>query len=163
MGRTWPNVDAETVVEPGYYWNERLKKLARLSIGEKLPHGVGPWEMVARQGEMSSSQVARAIFDRYPHLNVNEFTYTTTSPLPRRLPMGDPLVRRRGLVFMGAVGVFALGAAAGWWLSRWQFIRAHETEHVRFAGLKEFAKAFRRERPLAPAMREIDLWKMAVP
>src|SRR4051794_9901023 len=89
MGRTWPNMDAETVVEPGYYWNLHLRKLARLQIGEKLPYGVGPWEMVAGEGQLSSSQVARLLFDRYPKMNVNDFTYTTTSPLPRRLPMGD--------------------------------------------------------------------------
>jgi hypothetical protein len=82
-------VEADRVNTPGYYWSERLRKLARLQVGEKLPRGVGPWEFVAGEGEGSSSQVARRLFDRYPGMNVNEFTYTTTSPLARRLPMGD--------------------------------------------------------------------------
>ncbi len=107
MGRTWPNVDATTVRTPGYYWNERLKKLARLSAGEKLPHGVGPWQLIAHEHEGSSSEVTRRIFDRHPGLAINDFTYTTTSPLPRRLPMGDP-PRRRPLA---AVSVL-IGAGA---------------------------------------------------
>ncbi len=107
MGRTWPNVDAETVRTPGYYWNERLKKLARLGPGEKLPHGVGPWELVSHEHEGSSSQVARRIFDRHPGLDINDFTYTTTSPLPRRLPMGDPPRRRPLLAISLFLGVGA--------------------------------------------------------
>ena len=117
MGLTWQNLDGETVVEPGYYWNERLRKLARLQIGEKLPRRVGPWEMLAAEGEMSSSQVARMIFDRYPGLTVNEFTYTTTSPLNRRLPMGDPVPRS----LVGGLVAFAVGLALGGLVfSRWR-------------------------------------------
>ena len=116
MGRTWPNVDGETVVEPGYYWNERLRKLARLQVGEKLPRKGGPWEMIAAEGEMSSSQVARLIFDRHPHLTVNEFTYTTTSPLNRRLPIGDH--PRQGPAVLAVILAFAAGWGAAAMLSR---------------------------------------------
>jgi len=112
-------MDGETVVEPGYYWNVKLKKLARLGVGEKLPKKVGPWEMVAREGEMSSSEVARRLFDRYPEMSINEFTYTTTSPLPRRLPMGDrPMLSPRWALALGFAGVFALGACLTWWFSQ---------------------------------------------
>ncbi len=119
MGRTWPNVDAETVIEPGYYWNAHLRKLARLGIGEKLPKHVGAWEMVAPEGEKSSSEVARQIFDRYPNLDINDFTYTTTSPLGPRLPIGDYPPRRRALVIGTAIlGGVALGAVAVWAIMR---------------------------------------------
>lgn len=115
MGRTWPNIDAETVRTPGYYWNENLRKLARLQVGEKLPRHVGPWEFVAREHEGSSSEITRRLFDRYPGMDVNDFTYTTTSPLPRRLPMGDPPPRRpawrRAVFLVAGVGVLA-------WLAR---------------------------------------------
>jgi hypothetical protein len=107
MGRTWPNVDAETVTTAGYYWNEHLRKLARLSVGEKLPKHVGRWEFLAHQHEASSSEVARRIFDRYPHLEINDFTYTTTSPLPRRLPMGDPPTHWMAVI-AGLLGVGTL-------------------------------------------------------
>ncbi len=107
-------MDAETVVEPGYYWSERLRKLARLQIGEKLPRHVGPWEMVAPEGALSSSEVAREIFRRYPTLDINDFTYTTTSPLPRRLPMGDP---PRARVTAG-VALFLGGLLCGWFARR---------------------------------------------
>ena len=165
MGRTWPNVDAETVVEPGYYWNARLKKLARLQIGEKLPNGVGPWEMVAREGEKSSSEVARQLFDRYPTMNINEFTYTTTSPLPRRLPMGDPpRVPRAALIAAGAFGLLALGAGTAWWLTRRFFSHKYDGNYVRIDDLKALSKTLhRKERPLAPAMLELDLEKHAIP
>lgn len=118
MGLTWGNLDGETVVEPGYYWNARLRKLARLQIGEKLPRRVGPWEMLAAEGEMSSSQVARMIFDRYPGLTVNDFTYTTTSPLNRRLPMGDPPQTRLGRVIGLAIGAGLVGACLASWSRR---------------------------------------------
>lgn len=111
MGRTWPNVNAVTVQTPGYYWSERLRKLARLSVGEKLPRGVGGWEFIAHQHEASSSEVARRIFDRYPGLDINDFTYTTTSPLPRRLPMGDPPPRHPAVALLT---MFGLGAALVW-------------------------------------------------
>ena len=158
MGRTWPNVDAETVVNPGYYWNERLKKLARLQAGEKLPNGVGPWEMVAHEGEASSSQVTRRLFDRYPGMNINEFTYTTTSPLPRRLPMGDPPTRvRRALLYAGFTGVFVAGAAAAWWLTK-QLDALHERQAL--AQLKkELLSKPKKERPWKPAYREVELRK----
>jgi hypothetical protein len=115
MGLTWPNLDGETVVEPGYYWSERLRKLARLQVGEKLPRRVGPWEMVAPEGQLSSSQVARMIFDRYPGLKVNDFTYTTTSPLARRLPMGDPPLALSGLQRIGPLALaFVTGGLLAW-------------------------------------------------
>lgn len=88
MGRTWPNLDAERVPMPGYYWNERLKKLARLQPGEKLPRNDG-WIFFAAEHEGTSSEIARRLFDAYPDMTVNEFTYTTRTPLGRRLPIGD--------------------------------------------------------------------------
>lgn len=117
MGRTWPNVEADRVTEPGYYWSEQLRKLARLQIGEKLPRGVGPWEFVAKEGEGSSSQIARRLFDRYPGMQVNDFTYTTTSPLARRLPIGDRPIAMpsRWWLWVGAAAAVFL---AGRWTRR---------------------------------------------
>jgi hypothetical protein len=154
MGRTWPNMDGETIVEPGYYWNEKLKKLARLQIGEKVPRHVGPWEMVAGEGDESSSQIARRLFDRYPNMDINEFTYTTTSPLPRRLPMGDrPFVSPAVSLAVGLAGLLALGASIAWWLSsRAPARRAPKGMLVR-----------RRVRPIRAAMLEQELHRMAVP
>ena len=40
---------------PGYYFNARLCKLARLQEGEKLPNRVGAWEFIADEHEMTSS------------------------------------------------------------------------------------------------------------
>ena len=102
MGRTWPNVDAMAVVQPGYYWSERLRKLARLQVGEKLPRHVGGWELIAKEGEATSSQVARRLFNRYPRMKgARLFTYTTTSPLappPADKATGPP---RRVLRYAG--------------------------------------------------------------
>ena len=115
MGLTWPNLDARTVTTPGYYWSEKWKKLARLSAGEKLPRQVA-WEFLAGEGEGSSSQIARRLFDRYPDMDVNEFTYTTTTPLDRRLKIGDPPASRLSrAVRWGAV--IGLAMLAGRWLS----------------------------------------------
>lgn len=117
MGRTWPNLDADRVETPGYYWNERMLKLARLQAGEKLPRHVGRWEFIAHDRELTSSQVARIIFDRHPDLDVNDFTFTTTSPLDRRLPMGDRAPSgARALGVLAAT--FLSGLATGVWLSR---------------------------------------------
>lgn len=118
MGRTWPNLDADPVERPGYYWNERLRKLARLQLGEKLPRQVGPWEFVAAEHEATSSQVARRLFDRYPGMTLDEFTYTTTTPLDRRLPIGDhprgagKVGARAALLALGALALASLGCAA---------------------------------------------------
>lgn len=115
MGLTWPNLDARTVTTPGYYWSEKWKKLARLSAGEKLPRQV-TWEFLAGEGEGSSSQIARRLFDRYPGMNVNEFTYTTTTPLDRRLKIGDPPTSglKRAVTWAAVIGLAML---AGRWLA----------------------------------------------
>lgn len=116
MGLTWPNLDATAVTTPGYYWNEKWKKLARLGVGEKLPRSVD-WEFIAHERDASSSQVARRIFDRYPQMTKNEFTYTTTTPLDRRLPIGDPPASTRTVVGWALVASAAL-VGAGWWFGR---------------------------------------------
>ncbi len=105
MGRTWPNLAADPVKEAGYYWNERLSKLARLQVGEKLPRKPGHWELVAHEGEGSSSQVAGRLFQRYPGMSLNELTFTVRSPLGRRIPLGDRRAAR-------AIWFLAAGAAA---------------------------------------------------
>lgn len=115
MGRTWPNLDAERVPMRGYYWNERLKKLARLQPGEKLPRNRG-WVFFAGEHEGSSSEIARRLFDAYPEMQVNDFTYTTRTPLDRRLPIGDhPGERRRWTAFLAGMGAGAI--ALGLFLS----------------------------------------------
>lgn len=114
MGLTWPNLDATPVTIPGYYWNEKWKKLARLGVGEKLPRVVD-WEFIAHETEASSSEVARRLFDRYPQMTKNEFTYTTTTPLDRRLPIGEPPRSTRAAVgWTVATGAVLIGV--GWWV-----------------------------------------------
>lgn len=115
MGRTWPNLDAERVPRPGYYWNERLRKLARLGAGEKLPRNEG-WVFYAAEGEGSSSQIARRLFDSYPGMTTNEFTYTTTTPLGRRLPIGDHPKRLHPLPAFAAGFVLGAVLTASWGL-----------------------------------------------
>lgn len=114
MGLTWPNLDARPVTTPGYYWSAKWKKLARLSAGEKLPRHV-EWEFLAPDGEASSSQIARRLFDRYPSMDINEFTYTTTTPLDRRLKIGDPPVARWRTALQWAAVVGAAIALSRWW------------------------------------------------
>lgn len=114
MGLTWPNLDATPVTVPGYYWNAKWKKLARLGVGEKLPRVVD-WEFIAHEREASSSEVARRLFDRYPQMTKNEFTYTTTTPLERRLPIGLPppsTAATVGWVLLAA----SVCVGVGWWL-----------------------------------------------
>lgn len=123
MGRTWPNLDAERVPMRGYYWNERLKKLARLQPGEKLPRNEG-WTFFAAEHEGTSSEIARRLFDAYPKMTVNEFTYTTRTPLDRRLPIGDhPQRIRPWTAFIAGLGVGALGLALArsWIAARGRF------------------------------------------
>jgi hypothetical protein len=90
MGRTFPNLDAVRVTQAGYYFNEKLMKLARLSRGEKLPNHVGPWEYLAPEHALSSSQVVDRLRRERPHLDWRRLTYTVRSPLDRRLPLGVP-------------------------------------------------------------------------
>ncbi len=117
MGRTWPNLKADKVDVAGYYWNERLSKLARLQVGEKLPRKPGRWEFIAHDHDGSSSEIVRRVFDRYPGMNINEFTFTVRSPLGRRLPIGD---RRgvRALGWMGSLAAVALTCAGIVWVAR---------------------------------------------
>jgi len=90
MGRTFPNLKAERVERPGYYFNAKLVKLARLQEGEKLPLKVGPWEFIADDHEMTSSQVVRKLLDMKPGIDPQQLTYTVRSPLDRRFPIGEP-------------------------------------------------------------------------
>jgi len=90
MGRTFPNLDATRITQGGYYFNEHLMKLARLSVGEKLPNHVGPWEFLAPDHAMSSSEVVDRLRRERPRLDFSRLTYTVRSPLDRRLPLGTP-------------------------------------------------------------------------
>jgi hypothetical protein len=90
MGRSFPNLSAERVDKPGYYFNARLCKLARLQEGEKLPNKAGLWEFIAAEHEMTSSQVVRKLLDLKPGIDPQHLTYTVKSPLDRRLPLGEP-------------------------------------------------------------------------
>jgi hypothetical protein len=113
MGRTFPNVDAVRVTRAGYYFNPKLMKLARLSVGEKLPHHVGPWEFVAAEHELSSSEVVAALRHERPDLDFRKLTYTVRSPLERRFPIGPSpqlLLARYALVALVAL---AVGAVVG--------------------------------------------------
>ena len=106
MGRTFPNLDAERVTQAGYYYNHKLVKLARLSVGEKLPNHVGPWEFVAPEHAMSSSQVVERLRRTYPELDLSRLTYTVRSPLDRRFALGEP--PRVRMMKFAAVGVLCL-------------------------------------------------------
>lgn len=113
MGRTFPNLDASRITQAGYYFNEHLMKLARLSVGEKLPNHVGPWEFLAPEHAMSSSQVVDRLRRDRPHLDFSRLTYTVRSPLDRRLPLGTPPrieLARFALIGLACV---ALGIAVG--------------------------------------------------
>ena len=113
MGLTWPNIEGKRVTVPGYYWNEKLSKLARLQVGEKLPRRPGKWEFIAHETDASSSEIARRLFDRYPKLDINDFTFTTRSPLGRRLPLGErPSKVMQLFKILGLVGAGFLFARA---------------------------------------------------
>jgi len=113
MGRTFPNLDAVRVTVAGYYFNAKLMKLARLSVGEKLPHHVGPWEFVAPERTMSSSEVVAALRRERPRLDFRRLTYTVRSPLECRFPIG-PSPRIQFARFAAvALGALAIGAWAG--------------------------------------------------
>lgn len=52
-------------------------------------------------------------------MNVNDFTYTVTSPLGRRLPLGDhPLLARPFLLAGWALALVSVGAAGAWLAAR---------------------------------------------
>jgi hypothetical protein len=114
MGRTFANISATRVDRAGYYFNERLCKLARLQEGEKLPNRVGPWEYLAGNHELSSSQVVQKLLQQRPGLDINDLTYTVRSPLNRRFLLGEPPRTRRLKAFALATGMLALG----FWLGR---------------------------------------------
>lgn len=113
MAKTFPNLEAERIDRAGYYFNERLCKLARLHVGQKVPTKVGPWEFIAGEHEMTSSQVVRKLLDRKPGIDPQQLTYTVRSPLDRRLPLGEPKhgLLRRVLVTLAIAGL-------GIWLGR---------------------------------------------
>lgn len=90
MGRTFHNLAARRVEQPGYYFNEKLCKLARLHVGQKLPTKAGNWLYIAGESEMTSSQVVRKLMDMRPDVDIQHLTYTVRTPLDRRLPLGEP-------------------------------------------------------------------------
>ena len=110
MGKTFPNLEAVRIDRAGYYFNERLCKLARLQVGQKLPSKVGPWEFIAGEHEMTSSQVVRKLLDHKPGIDPQQLTYTVRSPLDRRRPLGEtkPSLFRRVLVMLAKVADLAV-------------------------------------------------------
>ena len=114
MGKTFPNLTAERVERPGYYFNAKMCKLARLQEGEKLPTKVGMWEFIADEHEMTSSQVVRKLLDMKPGIDPQHLTYTVRSPLDRRLPLGEA-PKSKWLKRMMIAGVMIL---AGVWLGQ---------------------------------------------
>ena len=110
MGKTFANLTADRVERAGYYFNDELCKLARLHPGDKLPTKVGPWEFIAEEHEMSSSQVVRKLLDMKPGIDPQQLTYTVKSPLDRRLPLGEPrhpVLRALFLIGLAGVCVYA--------------------------------------------------------
>ena len=105
MGKTFGNLAAKRVVEPGYYFNEKLCKLARLHVGQSLPTKVGAWLFLANESEMTSSQVVRKLMDLRPDIDIQHLTYTVRSPLDRRLPLGEG-PRARWLKRLAIAGAF---------------------------------------------------------
>ena len=110
MGRTFANLAADRVEKPGYYFNAKLCKLARLHEGDELPTRVGPWEFISDEHDLSSSQVVRRLLDMKPGIDPQHLTYTVHSPLDRRLPIGEPVKShwfRRVVYGVALIGVGA--------------------------------------------------------
>ena len=104
MGRHYPNLEADPVQQPGYYFSGKFNKLARLQLGEKLPRHMGPWEFVARDGEATSSQVLQRLKEAHPDLDAYRLTFTTTTPVDMQ-----HMTAQRARRFLG-YAVFALAA-----------------------------------------------------
>lgn len=110
MGRHYPDLEADPVLEHGYYYSARYRKLARLKPGDKLPRHMGPWEFIARDDEGSSSEVLERLRRRHPNLDPYRLTFTTSTPVdPRHLSRSRSARRRR--YFMAITVALGLGWA----------------------------------------------------
>lgn len=107
MGRHYPNLDADPVQQPGYYFSQKYSKLARLQLGEKLPRHMGPWEFVARDGENTSSQVLQKLKEAHPDLDAYRISFTTTTPVDMQYMTTQRLKRYVGYAAfaLAAVGI----------------------------------------------------------
>ena len=113
MSKSFANLDAELIEKPGYYFNDRLCKLARLQAGQKVPDKLGCWEFIAGEHELSSSQVVRKLLDMKPGIDPQQLTYTVHSPLERRVPPRAPVRRRWARNLLGAAAILWIGLVIG--------------------------------------------------
>ncbi len=106
MGRSYPDVVADPVMQHGYYYSKKFNKLARLKLGDKLPRHMGPWELIAEDGEGSSSEILQRLRDLHPDLDPYRLTFATSTPID----INHLAKSRRGrLVRYGLVGLLASG------------------------------------------------------
>lgn len=113
MGRSYPDLVGDPVLQHGYYYSKKSNKLARLKVGDKLPRHMGPWEFIAGDREGSSSQILQRLRDRHPDLDPYRLSFATSTPIDLKHLARS---RRRRLTRYVVAGVLA--AAVGTWLLR---------------------------------------------
>lgn len=113
MGRHYPDLQADPVRQPGYYYSRKYTKLARLRPGDKLPRHMAPWEFVARDDEGTSSEVLQRLKEMHPDLDPYRLTFTTTTPVDMR-----HMERTRQARTLTYVLVAAGALALGLWIAR---------------------------------------------
>lgn len=103
MGRHYPDIPADPVKQPGYYYSRKAHKLARLDVGDKLPRHMGPWEYIAREDEGTSSEILQRLRQMYPSIDPYRLSFATSTPID----IGY-MARRR----MARIGGWVVAAAA---------------------------------------------------
>lgn len=98
------------VAHAGYYFNEKLGKLARLRKGGRLPLDAGPWVFLAPEGVLSSTEVVHDLLESFPELDPRRLTYASRSPHDRRERPRPLRLVRTMLLGLACLG---LGVAIG--------------------------------------------------
>ncbi len=113
MGRHYPDVQGDPVTQHGYYYSKKFNKLARLKVGDKLPHHMGPWEFIAKDDEGSSSQILQRLRTLHPNLDPYRLSFATSTPIDM-----NHLYKARRVRLVGYAIISAAAAGCAMWIFR---------------------------------------------
>lgn len=112
MGRSYPDIQGDPVTQHGYYYSKKFNKLARLKLGDKLPHHMGPWEFIASDRDGSTSEILDRLRRMHPDLDPYRLSFATSTPIDLEYLARSRSGRRKKYVALAiiasALGFFLL-------------------------------------------------------